>query len=277
MISEKDFKVSCSSIGAIMTESKGKSKAQKVAELTAKISEATAKRDAIRDGLKSKLQAEERLIKMRAELELLNELPDIPELSDGAKTYCRNWLKQRVYERKPDIYSKYTEKGNKTEADAIELLERFYGWPLAMKNTRKEENDFMRGECDIELPEMIVDVKSSFSCWTFPIFESDIPETDYEWQIQGYMHLWKKEKGMVSFCLMDMPDEMIQKELRWKLPEGYSKEDYDREYSKFIYSNHPDHLRIKSFHFDYYPDKIARVEQRVKECRDYIKIILSYL
>ena len=135
----------------------------------------------------------------------------------------------------------------------------------------------MSGECDIVLPDTIVDIKSSFSCFTFPLFETKIPDTDYEWQIQGYMHLWQKHKGMVSYVLMDMPDEMIEKELRWKLPQGFTKEQYETEYAKYIYSNIDTKYRVKSFEFEYDANKIEQVEARVKLCREYIETLITNL
>lgn len=135
----------------------------------------------------------------------------------------------------------------------------------------------MSGECDIILHDTIVDIKSSFTCFTFPLFETKIPDTDYEWQIQGYMSLWGKPKGMVSYVLMDMPDEVIEKELRWKLKDGYTKEQYETEYMKYIYSNIDTKYRVKSFEFEYDAKKIEQVEARVKLCREYIETLIKNL
>lgn len=277
MINPENFKVSCSSIGKIMTEPQGKSVSEKIADLDAKIKDQTAKHAALNDKLKSKAQTWDRIEKYKQDREKMLPLLNSPLLSETCKTYCEDWVRSKVYGRKKEFTAKQTDKGNKTEADAVELLEQFYGWGFAAKNAVRKENNFMSGECDIVLPELIVDIKSSFSCYTFPLFETEIPESDYEWQIRGYMALWGKQKGQVSFVLMDMPDDMIQRELRWKLPEGYTKEDYDKEYAKFIYSNIDVKYRVKSFEFTHDDSKIEQIEKRVDECRAYISEIIKYI
>jgi hypothetical protein len=122
-----------------------------------------------------------------------------------------------------------------------------------------------------------VDIKSSYSCFTFPLLADEIPETDYIWQIQGYMELWSKKKGAVCFVLMDMPHEMIERELRYRLPREYTKEQYDAEYAKFIYSDIPVQYRVKKFEFEYNAAMIEQVNTRVKQCRKYIAELIKQL
>jgi len=279
MIDPNKFKISCSAIGRIMTDSKELSKAEKIKRLIADIEERKVKRDALKDGLKSKETATEKINSLTLELEALRKLPDTVNLSESCKTYCEDWIREReqIYGRRKEFTSKQTDKGNKTEFDAVELLEGFYNWNFAAKNSSRKANDFMTGECDIILPDTIVDIKSSFSCFTFPLFKSKIPDTDYEWQIQGYMHLWQKPKGMVSYVLMDMPDEMIDRELRYKFKDGYTNEQYETEYAKYIYSNIDTKYRVKSFEFEYDASKIEQVEARVKLCREYIESLIKNL
>jgi hypothetical protein len=275
MIDPQKFKISCSAIGRIMTDSKELPKSEKIKRLIADIDERMAKRDALKDGLKSKETATEKINSLVLELETLGRTPDTINLSETCKTYCKDWVMEQIYGRRKEFTSKQTDKGNKTEFDAVELLENYYGWNFAAKNSSRKSNDFMSGECDIILPDTIVDIKSSFSCFTFPLFETKIPESDYEWQIQGYMHLWEKQKGMVSYVLMDMPDEMIEKELRWKLPYPYTKDEYEKEYAKYIYSNIDIKYRVKSFEFEYDAEKIEAVKNRVDLCREYIGTLLN--
>ncbi len=47
-------------------------------------------------------------------------------LSETCKTYCKDWVTEQIYGRSKDFTSKQTDKGNKTEFDAVELLEGFY-------------------------------------------------------------------------------------------------------------------------------------------------------
>ena len=197
-------------------------------------------------------------------------------LSMTCKSYCKDWLRIQIYEKQKEFTSKYTDKGIQTEDDAIKLLNKFYGWN-AEKNSVRKWSEFMHGECDlnIETEDLIVDIKSSYSCFTFPIFEKEIPDKKYMLQIQGYMHLWGMKKGRISYVLMDMPDDMVAKELKWKFPEPPSDEEYQAAAAQYFYSHMADNLRIKSFNFDYNPELIAAIEQRVKDCRIYISSLLD--
>jgi len=253
-----------------MTEPKGLSKAEKIEQLSADIAARKEKRDAIKDGLKSKLQATEKINLLEIDFQDLINSPDTVNLSKTAQTVCDEWIKEKIYERRKEFTAKQTDKGNLTESDAIELIERYFGWAFAAKNSQHRENLFMRGTCDIPLDDMIVDAKSSWDCYTFPLLETELPESDYWWQIQGYMELWEKEKGMVCYVLMDMPNDMIERELRFKLKDGYTKEEYDFHYSRYIYSNIHDRFRVKSFEFARDKNAVLAIEKRVNECRDYI-------
>jgi len=196
-------------------------------------------------------------------------------LSETCKTFCEEWLKIQIYDRLPEFTSKYTDKGIQTEPEALKLLAGYFNWPNSEKNTKRKYGDFMHGECDLELPDIIVDNKSAFSCWTFPLFEDTIPDKSYMYQIQGYMHLWNKPKGIIAYTLMDMPEDMIARELRWKFKEAPTDEEYRAAAAQYIYSDMPDALRIKIFKFDYDPEIIAAIEKRVHECREYIASLLK--
>lgn len=269
MLSEK-FRISCSQIGKIMTEPKGKSRREKIVDIEQLISDSNDKFNALRDGLKSKDNLAIKINKLCDERDLLYLSPNVPELSETAKSYCQDWVKQKLYERRKSFTSKYTDKGNFVESQAIEYLESALGWDFAVKNDRREYSELIEGECDVILFETIVDLKCCWDCFTFPLFDKVIPEKDYEYQIQGYMFLYGKPKGEVIFCLMDTPEEVIQKEVRWKLGEEYTREQYEAFYATYIYSGLPDDLRIKRFQFEYNLDMIRAIESRVLECREYI-------
>ena len=192
-------------------------------------------------------------------------------LSETAKSYCKDWIKQQLYSRRKSFTSKYTDKGNFVESQAIEYLESALGWDFAVKNETRRYSDLIEGECDVILQDRIIDLKCSYDCFTFPLFDTVIPEKDYEYQIQGYMYLYGKTKGEVIFSLMDTPEEVIQKEVRWKLGEEYTREQYEAFYATFIYSGLPDDLRIKRFQFESDFELISAIEYKVLECRDYIK------
>lgn len=276
MVSAKDFKIRCSAIGEIMTDSRGKTKAEKIFDLKALIVETQAKADAIRDGLKSKQNALDKVVKLQAQLPILEALPEF-ELSETAKTHCETWVKEQLYDRKKEFTSKQTDKGNRVEDGGIAELVEYFGWPfMTEKNQGRLSNDFMQGECDI-LPNetLVVDLKSSWDCFTFPLFDDDIPDKDYEWQIRGYMELYARERGSVVYLLSDMPEEMIEKELRFKLKEGFTKEEFEKARSFYIYSHLPMQLRVKKYDFTHDPELIEKIKERVNHCRAYIASLLN--
>jgi len=198
-------------------------------------------------------------------------------LSETAKTFCKTWLKEQIYERRKEFTSKQTDKGNKVENDGIAELVEFFNWPfMTEKNTTRKSNDFMQGECDI-LPgdDLVVDLKSSWDCFTFPLFDGKIPDKDYELQIRGYMELYGRKYGSVVFLLSDMPDELIEKELRYKLKEGFSLEDYEQARRFYIYSDLPMKFRVKRFDFIHDAEIIEKIKQRVELCREYIQTLIE--
>lgn len=276
MVSAENFKIRCSSIGEIMTDSRGKTKAEKIFDLKALIVEAQAKADAIREGLKSKQNALDKVAKLQAQLPILEALPEF-ELSETAKTFCETWVKEQLYERKKEFTSKQTDKGNRVEDSGIAELTEYFGWSfMTEKNQGRLSNDFMQGECDI-LPDetLVVDLKSSWDCFTFPLFDDAIPDKDYEWQIRGYMELYARERGSVVYLLSDMPEEMIEKELRFKLKEGFTKEEFEKARSFYIYSHLPMQLRVKKYDFTHDPELIEKIKERVTYCRAYIESLLN--
>lgn len=198
-------------------------------------------------------------------------------LSETAKTFCKTWLKEQIYERRKEFTSKQTDKGNKVENDGIVELVEFFNWPfMTEKNTERNSNEFMQGECDI-LPgaDLVVDLKSSWDCFTFPLFDGKIPDKEYEWQIRGYMELYGRKNGSVIFLLSDMPDELIEKELRYKLKEGFSLEDYEKSRRFYIYSDLPMKFRVKRFDFIHDAEIIEKIKQRVDLCREYIQSLID--
>jgi hypothetical protein len=276
-INPQNFKISCSRIGEIMGNQNAKTKAEKVADMEADIKTRTVKRDALRDGLASKATATEKIKALEIELQELKAAPEIKVLSDGAKTLCREWVTTAIYERKKAFTSKYTDKGTATENDAIKLLNGFYGWK-AEKNETRKFSEYIHGECDIHIPKIRVeDIKVSYSCFTFPLFENVIPDKKYEWQVRGYGHLWNVPVMGVSYCLMDMPDDMIAQELRYRFKSPPSEQEYREAAQEFYYSHMPDELRIKSFEFEHDQKPIDKICENVVLCREYISSLLENL
>jgi hypothetical protein len=180
-------------------------------------------------------------------------------LSKTTQTYMQDWMKEQIYGGKKFTGNKYTEKGLQVEDEAISYFECEMGFDFLIKNTQSFENNFLTGTPDLIVGDKIIDIKSSWDHWTFPLFEDKLPTKDYYWQLQGYMALTGAKTATVAYVLMDTPDELLN---QWTdVP--YEYEDLDSKY------------RIKTFDFDRNDEDIEKIYERVEECREYIKTLNS--
>ena len=274
------FKIRASSIARIMTGGRGKGKSDKIAEIEAKLSSDEAKYTALKEGLPSKTTLGVKIKADKAALEILKITPE--ELPEGVKTYCENWLKSKLYVKEKTFFSKQAEKGDKTEASSIEYIDNFFGWTqsrkeIVEKNTIWKSNEYCQGTSDVVLSNRIIDMKNSYDCFTFPLFERELPNKDYWCQGQGYMWLWHKEDFEVIYTLMNLPEEDIRKEAKYKLPADATMLDYEVFRQEFIYSNLDDALKIKRFVFKRDEKFIEAIKVRVEQCQKYIDSLLQYL
>lgn len=219
--------------------------------------------------------------KQREELSLLIFKRDNPELSEGAKTYCQTWLKEQIYGRINEFSSKYTEKGNSVESEAIEFVSEQLKWGLVFKNEEHFEDEHLTGTPDIILDDSVHDIKNSWSCFTFPLFNQDVPDKDYGWQLQGYMALTGKEKAGLHYCLMDAPLMLVESEARkiaYKNGESeVSAELYDEVCRDMSYSDVDAKYRRNSFEISRDDSAIQSIRERVELCRQYIESVLKEL
>ena len=175
-------------------------------------------------------------------------------LSKTTKEYLQQWAKEQIYGVRKSIKSKYLDKGNAVEEDAIKYAAKELGWLFADKNEELFKDEYFVGTPDVILEDTIVDIKSSWDCFTFPLFEDKIPSKDYLHQLQVYMHLTGKRKAQLVYVLMNTPDELTY--------------EFSHDYSE-ITSNY----RIKTFDIDYDEEIIEKLKERVQTSREYIKQI----
>lgn len=139
------------------------------------------------------------------------------ELSVGCQTFLKEWYAND----NEQIHSKYLDKGNLVEDENIDFAARVLGYGMALKNTVTLADEFMVGTCDVEFPDAILDVKSPWNNKTFLDNIGGI-DKDYEWQLRGYMRLWRKPKALLFYGLLDTPEmEYITPEISYShLPEN---------------------------------------------------------
>lgn len=138
------------------------------------------------------------------------------KLSKTAMSYIKEIAKQDFYGYEPTLENKYLLKGRAVEDESINLYNSVF-FTMASKNTERKENDFLTGECDIDLVNpfdendaKIVDIKSSWSLETFPALTEDIDAKDYEMQLRGYMMLWNRMSSELAFCMVSTPEELLK-------------------------------------------------------------------
>ena len=188
------------------------------------------------------------------------------KLSKTTQSYLQEWYKEQLYDRRKSFSSKYTDKGNDKEAEAIKYAQLHIPNDLflpAEKNEQSFDNDFMTGTPDVIVGNEVWDIKCSWDCFTFPLFESQIPNKDYYYQLQGYMALLGLDKAKLVYVLMDMPEEQIEREIMYN----------GGKYEDFIYSDLDPDLRLKVYEVERDELLIEAIENRVIECREYLEII----
>lgn len=148
---------------------------------------------------------------------LLSKKVAKPELSVTTKNYLEDLYREQYFKRNKAISTKYTDKGIRCEENSLTLYTETQK-NLLLKNKVRYNNEFITGEPD-NTQGLIRDIKTSWDFTTFPLFDTEIPNKDYYWQLQGYMMLTDTEKAELIYCLVDTPSKLIEDELRrldWK-------------------------------------------------------------
>jgi hypothetical protein len=175
-------------------------------------------------------------------------------LSETTKTYVKEWLIEKIYGIRKEIKSKYLTKGLKLEDTAIDKAIEWLDLPFTLKNEKLFEDDFFCGTPDLIVDNVVYDIKCSWDAFTFPLFETEIPNKDYFYQLQVYMHLTGCRKAVLTYVLLNTPEELTYED----------KHNYDNMDKKY---------RIKTFEIDYSEEVIADLQQRVTNIREYLKTI----
>lgn len=195
-------------------------------------------------------------------------------LGKTGETYLKNWAKSQFFNRKIEIKSKYLSKGNLVEFESIKFIEKYLELGILEKNEQYFANDFLQGTPDIITDDYVIDVKNSWDWSTFPLFDTEIPNSDYAYQLQGYMELTGKRKALLVYILSDTPENIIEKEAYYFCKsQGFDELDYEifeQFKSKMTYSDIADLKRFKVFELNYDESIIEKIKTRVIECKTYL-------
>jgi len=199
-------------------------------------------------------------------------------LSQTAKTYVEELAKEHLFGIKKVFKSRYTDKGNEVEEKAIELTEDVLGFEFLTKNENYYQNDWVKGTPDIITTSLVIDVKSSWSGDTFPFFETELPNKDYYYQVMGYMWLTGKKNALISYCLINTPEEIVNDEIRrtaWGKYEIEPSEETIRDVvALHSFDNIPKDRRVKAFHVEYNEGVVNEMKTRIEYCRTYFNELI---
>lgn len=140
-------------------------------------------------------------------------------LSEGAKTYCLEVFAQWKYKREKQIFSKYFEKGNETEEDAITLVSKA-NLVILNKNSENLANEYLTGTpdlftgADIRNAQTIRDTKSRWDIYSFLEAKHKPIDPVYYGQLQAYMWLTNAPVAYLDNCLVNATADLISDERR---------------------------------------------------------------
>jgi hypothetical protein len=198
-------------------------------------------------------------------------------LSQTAKSYIEDLFNELEFGYRKEFSSRYTDKGLEMEDEAIQFASEQFDWEFVVKNTERFTNDYITGEPDINTDSLLADIKCSWSLDTYPMFEADLKNKDYYWQLQGYMWLTGKTQAELVYCLMNTPLQIVEDEVRrahWKA--GLIDEDIDLRHevqTKHNYDNIPSKLRVKRYIIERDEKAIEKIIEKVEIAREYYKML----
>ena len=198
-------------------------------------------------------------------------------LSQTAKSYIEDLFNELEFGYRKEFSSRYTDKGLEMEDEAIQFASEQFDWEFVVKNTERFTNDYITGEPDINTDSLLADIKCSWSLDTYPMFEADLKNKDYYWQLQGYMWLTGKTESELVYCLMNTPLQIVEDEVRrahWKA--GLIDEDIDLRHevqTKHNYDNIPSKLRVKRYIVERDEKAIEKIIEKVEIAREYYKML----
>ena len=199
---------------------------------------------------------------------------DAGNLSETAKTFVEDkWLFEQ-FGFAESIKNVYMDKGNFCEQDSMDLVSQVVEGGFRSRYNTKLQNDYVIGTPDIVLTDCVEDIKTSWNLKTF--FNAELSKM-YFAQAQCYMWLTGKEKYRLIYALVPTPQSMVLNEcekLVYKYAKNYDNEDYIAECQQIQRNNDlikelPTEKRVKVFAFDYDPNYIETLKNRIEKAREY--------
>jgi hypothetical protein len=201
----------------------------------------------------------------------------IGNLSKTSQTFLNKLFYEVIFDKKKEISTKQMDKGTYVEEASISLYSEVSD-TLFFKNEKRFKNDYVAGTPDMA-NKKIVDIKSSWDIYTFPMFEETLKNNIYKWQVLSYMWLTDLHTGEVAYCLVDTPDHLIFDEIRrfmWKNNLMDISEEQEEEIRKNLtFSEIPKELRVKIFPVIWSEEEVEKLKIQITSARIYLNNLLT--
>lgn len=196
---------------------------------------------------------ENKIFRMRASQSglLLTNGKDELKLGVSLTTYLKKWYAEQKSGVIQEIRSKYFDKGNMCEDEAIDICAERFGLGILEKNVVKFHDEHFQGTPDVITDEFVIDTKCSWDYVTFLDAITSPINKDYEAQLQVYMHLTGLKKAKLVYVLLDTPAEA-----------NYGED--------IFYSHLPINERFYAFDLDYDPSMIESMQSKVDNARIFL-------
>jgi hypothetical protein len=203
-------------------------------------------------------------------------------LSQTTKSYILELAIQEKYGIHKEFWSRYTDKGNEVEPEAIKLTESVLDVGFIYKNEEQFSNEWVTGKPDVNT-DVLIDVKSSWDAFTFfdKVIENELNNKDYYYQLQGYMWLTDKQEALLCYCLIDTPLQIVEDEIRrehWKqnlISESSDLRDFVEDKHTFMHI--PKEKRVKTHVVKRDDEVIEAIKTRIEECREYYNNLIQLI
>lgn len=182
---------------------------------------------------------------------LLTNGKDELKLGASMTTYLKKWYSEQKSGIREEIRSKYFDKGNICEAEAIDITAERLGLGILEKNQIHFNDSHFQGTPDAYTKDLVIDTKCSWDYTTFLDAITSPINKDYEAQLQVYMHLLGVKKAKLVYVLLDTPAEA-----------NYGED--------IFYSHIPINERFFAFDLEYNPEMIEQMQAKVENCRIFL-------
>ena len=204
---------------------------------------------------------------------------DNNELSETCKTYLTELYAQFKYGRKQELDNKYINKGKNCEEASLLLLSEVLNQYFE-KNEETFQNEWLVGtpDCFEDDGETVIDVKTSYSIFSFLANLDGKLESAYELQLQAYMMLTGMIRAKLAYCLVDNTKEEIewQKQLLMKKTNAKSDEspEFKKEWEKkrllYEFSDISEEERVLIFNIEKDNSFEDKLKDKITKCRQYL-------